>query len=118
MVRHGSSLRYAPHGVSRQLRHILRREGKTMVYIQAKKSFVYHVNHVSKRGQIYQKYYNISEGELLTFTQAIQTFDLTFQDIFRRYDFRIIQLNRRKTCKDVNNRRFISDECCSYNIIG
>lgn len=89
-----------------------------MVYIQANKSFVYHVNHVSKRGQIYQKYYNISEGELLTFTQAIQTFDLTLEDIFRRYDFRIIQLNRRKTCKDDNNRRFISDECYSYNIIG
>ena len=88
-----------------------------MVYIQANKSFVYHVNNVTKRGKMYQKYYNIYDGELLTFTQAIQTFDLTLEDIFKHYDFRIIQLSRRRTCKDSNNRRFISPDCYYYDII-
>ena len=68
-----------------------------MIYLQSKKDFMYHHDFTTKTGKHYTKYYNVYAGQLLTMCEAIQKFDLTLDDIFKRYPFDVVRINRRHT---------------------
>ncbi|MBO7731154.1 MAG: hypothetical protein J6S67_01325 [Methanobrevibacter sp.] len=70
-----------------------------MIYLYAKKDFMYHHDFVTKKGKHYTKYYNVYAGQLLTMCEAIQKFDLTLDDIFKRYPFDVVRINRRHTIR-------------------
>ena len=70
-----------------------------MIYLYSKKDFMYHHDFTTKTGKHYTKYYNVYAGQLLTMCEAIQKFDLTLDDIFKRYPFDVVRINRRHTVK-------------------
>ena len=85
-----------------------------MIYLRASKDFMYHLDFVTKKGKPYAKYYNIKVGQLLTMCEAIQKFDLTLNDIFRRYPLEVIRINLRHTeritCDYLYSGRFVKSE--------
>ena len=77
-----------------------------MIYLQAQKKFMYHIDRVDRRGRHYTQYYVILDGELLTLCQAIQSFNLTLTDIFHKYPLNVVRINRRYTYHNDAGRRF------------
>lgn len=85
-----------------------------MIYVLTYRDTMYHKDHYDKRGKRTTKYYELKQGQLLTVCEAIQQFELTLDEIRNEYETFIVQVNRRHTYKDENNRRFVEE---GYNNI-
>lgn len=88
-----------------------------MIYVYASNNFMFHKTYFTKRNGLTTKYYELKQGQLLTVCEAIQNFDMTIEDILSDYDVFFIQLNRRNTVKDEDNRRFMIEGCENYRIV-
>lgn len=88
-----------------------------MIYVYSPDNFMYHKSHYDKRGRLSTKYYELKQGQVLTVCEAIQNFEMTIDEIMNEYDLFIIQLNRRNTEKDEDNRRFIVEGCNNFIVV-
>ena len=75
-----------------------------MVYLQANKNFLWHKSFYNKKGIVYTKYYEISNGQLLTLCEAVQKFDLSIDEIINYYPFNFIKVNRKYTVRFARTR--------------
>lgn len=87
-----------------------------MIYVYAINDFTYHKMYFTKRKGLTSKDYHLMQGQLLTVCEAVQNLDMTIDEILNLNDILFIQLNRRNTVKDEDNRRFMVEGCENYRI--